>query len=66
MAPNKHPGRNRPRPGLDEAAVLRAAAALVDAEGFESLSLARLAETLHQFDQIGGHDLPSPFYRPWL
>jgi AcrR family transcriptional regulator len=31
---------------LDEAVVLRAAAALVDAEGIETLSLARLAETL--------------------
>lgn len=35
-----------PRPGLDEAAVLRAAAELVDAEGLEALSLARLAEKL--------------------
>lgn len=39
-------GRTGPRPGLDEEAVLRAATALVDAEGLEALSLARLAETL--------------------
>jgi AcrR family transcriptional regulator len=38
--------RSGPRPGLDEAAVLRAAANLVDAEGLETLSLARLAEVL--------------------
>src|SRR5262249_62364379 len=38
--------RSGPRPGLDEAMVLRAAAELVDAEGWEALSLARLAETL--------------------
>lgn len=38
--------RSGPRPGLDEAAVLRAAADLVDAEGWEALSLARLAEAL--------------------
>ena len=41
-----HNGRSGTRAGLDEAAVLHAAAALVDAEGFESLSLARLAESL--------------------
>lgn len=39
-------GRTGPRPGLDEEAVLRAATALVDAEGLEALSLARLAEAL--------------------
>ena len=39
-------GRTGPRPGLDEEAVLRAATALVDAEGLEALSLARLAEVL--------------------
>lgn len=38
--------RTGPRPGLDEATVLRAAAELVDAEGLEALNLARLAETL--------------------
>ncbi len=38
--------RSGSRPGLDEAAVLRAAAELVDAEGLETLSLARLAEAL--------------------
>jgi AcrR family transcriptional regulator len=38
--------RKGPRPGLDEAAVVRAAAALVDAEGPDALSLARLAEAL--------------------
>ncbi len=38
--------RSGPRPGLDEAAVLRAAADLVDADGWEALSLARLAEAL--------------------
>lgn len=35
-----------PRAGLDRAAVVEAAAALVDGEGFENLSLARLAERL--------------------
>lgn len=38
--------RDRPRPGLDEAAVVRAAADLIDAEGMEALALARLAERL--------------------
>jgi AcrR family transcriptional regulator len=38
--------RSGPRPGLDEAAVLRAAADLVDAEGLEMLSLTRLADAL--------------------
>lgn len=38
--------RTGPRPGLDEAAVLRAAAALVDREGWEALTLARLAGDL--------------------
>ena len=35
-----------PRAGLDRAAVVEAAAALADEEGFENLSLARLAERL--------------------
>lgn len=35
-----------PRAGLDEAAVIEAAVALVDAEGLEALSLAALAERL--------------------
>ncbi|MBO9542546.1 WHG domain-containing protein [bacterium] len=35
-----------PRAGLDEAVVMRAAAELVDEEGFEGLSLSRLAERL--------------------
>lgn len=39
-------GRKGPRPGLDEAAVLRAAAALVDAEGLDALHLGRLADAL--------------------
>lgn len=39
-------GRREPRPGLDEAAVLRAAATLIDAEGAQALSLARLADVL--------------------
>src|SRR5215470_15101957 len=38
--------RRGPRPGLDEATVLRAAAELVDAEGWDALSLAKLAEAL--------------------
>lgn len=38
--------RSGPRPGLDEQTVLRAAADLVDAEGLEALSLARLADVL--------------------
>jgi len=38
--------RSTPRPGLDEAAVVRAASDLVDAEGIEALALARLAERL--------------------
>lgn len=38
--------RERARAGLDEAAVLRAAAELVDREGPDALSLARLAGTL--------------------
>ena len=38
--------RSRPRPGLDEAAILRAASDLVDAEGLDALALARLAERL--------------------
>lgn len=39
-------GRKGPRPGLDEAAVLRAAAELVDAEGLDALHLGRLAAAL--------------------
>lgn len=39
-------GRAGPRPGLDEEVVLRTATELVDAEGLEALSLARLAEAL--------------------
>lgn len=38
--------RRGARAGLDEAAVLRVAAALVDAEGYDALTLARLAEEL--------------------
>ncbi|HEY7781230.1 MAG TPA: TetR-like C-terminal domain-containing protein [Ktedonobacterales bacterium] len=38
--------RSEPRPGLDEAAVLRAAAEIIDAEGARALSLARLAAVL--------------------
>ncbi len=38
--------RSGPRPGLDAASVLRAAAELADAEGFDTLSLARLAQVL--------------------
>lgn len=38
--------RSGSRRGLDEAAVLGAAAELVDAEGWDALSLARLSETL--------------------
>jgi len=38
--------RGGARAGLDEAAVLRAAADLVDAEGWDTLSLTRLAEVL--------------------
>jgi AcrR family transcriptional regulator len=38
--------RTSPRPGLDEASVLRAAAAIVDREGWEALTLARLASDL--------------------
>jgi len=38
--------RTNPRPGLDEAAVLRAAAEIVDHEGWEALTLARLASDL--------------------
>ncbi|HEV8190853.1 MAG TPA: TetR-like C-terminal domain-containing protein [Ktedonobacterales bacterium] len=38
--------RISPRPGLDEAAVLRAAAEIVDHEGWETLTLARLASDL--------------------
>ena len=38
--------RTSPRPGLDEAAVLRAAAKIVDHEGGEALTLARLASDL--------------------
>lgn len=38
--------RTGPRPGLDEETVLRAASELVDAEGLEALSLARLADIL--------------------
>ncbi len=38
--------RERPRPGLGEAAVIRAAAALVDAEGVNALTLSRLAARL--------------------
>ncbi|MGZ3714794.1 MAG: TetR family transcriptional regulator, partial [Ktedonobacterales bacterium] len=34
------------RAGLDQEAVIQAAADLVDAEGMDALSLARLAETL--------------------
>ena len=37
---------SRPRAGLDEEAVLQAGAELVDAEGWDALSLARLAEIL--------------------
>lgn len=45
-SPEAKSGRTGPRPGLDEEAVLRAATELVDAEGLEALSLARLAEAL--------------------
>jgi AcrR family transcriptional regulator len=38
--------RSGPRPSLDEDTVLRAAAKLVDSEGYETLSLARLAQVL--------------------
>ena len=38
--------RTSPRPGLDEATVLRAAAKIVDAEGWDALTLARLASDL--------------------
>lgn len=38
--------RSGPRPGLDEATVLRAAAEIVDHEGWEALTLARLASDL--------------------
>jgi AcrR family transcriptional regulator len=38
--------RTGPRPGLDESAVLRAAAEIVDREGWEALTLARLAGDL--------------------
>lgn len=38
--------RKGPRPGLDAAAVLRAAAELADVEGFDALTLARLADAL--------------------
>ena len=38
--------RTGPRPGLSEDTVLRAASDLVDVEGLEALSLARLAEAL--------------------
>ena len=41
-----HGARAGPRPGLDEAAVVYAAADLIDTEGMEALALARLAERL--------------------
>lgn len=48
-----------PRAGLDTAAVVQAAAALVDAEGMEALSITRLARTLgvkapSLYNHIGG------------
>ncbi len=50
-----------PRAGLDDAVILRAAGELADEEGFEQLSLLRLAERLHVrspslYKHVGGLD----------